>query len=111
MTLQHNRKTFLTNHKTAFPDLVAYHIYMHVLLALSPKMAPIYKKHIGTSPNHLYFSVVIILVSLYDKKKFHARIRIRRNDSKTFYLNLELKRRKIFLIWLFGFGGLLSHTL
>ncbi len=49
LTLQHNRKTFLTNHKTAYPDLAAYHyhyhIYMHVLLArllaLSPKMAPI----------------------------------------------------------------------
>ncbi len=45
LTLQHNRKTFLTNHKTACPDLVAYHIYMHVPLVLSPKMAPIYKKH------------------------------------------------------------------
>ena len=45
LTLQHIRKTILTNHKTACPDLAAYHIYMHVLLALSPKMAPINKKH------------------------------------------------------------------
>jgi hypothetical protein len=45
LTLQHNRKTFLTNHKTAYPDLAAYHIYMHVLLALSPKMAPISKNN------------------------------------------------------------------
>jgi len=53
---------------------------------------------------HLYFSVVIILVSLYDKKIFHARIRIRRNDSKTFYL---IEKDVKFSL----FGGLLSHTL
>ena len=52
---------------------------------------------------HLYFSVVIILVSLYDKKIFHARIRIRRNDYKTFYLNSKEVKFSLF-------GGLLSHT-
>ena len=53
---------------------------------------------------HLYFSVVIILVLLYDKKNFDARIRIRRNDSKTFYL---IEKDVKFSL----FGGLLSHTL
>jgi hypothetical protein len=52
---------------------------------------------------HLYFSVVIILVLLYDKKNFDARIRIRRNDSKTFYL---IEKDVKFSL----FGGLLSHT-
>ncbi len=52
---------------------------------------------------HLYFSLLIILVSLYDKKIFHARIRIRRNDSKTFYLNSKEVKFSLF-------GGLLSHT-
>jgi hypothetical protein len=52
---------------------------------------------------HLYFSGVIILVSLYDKKIFHARIRIRRNDYETFYLNSKEGKFSLF-------GGLLSHT-
>jgi hypothetical protein len=59
LTLQHNRKTFLTNHKTACPDLVAYHIYMHVLLGLSPKMAPIYTIIMYDS---IYIYIIIIVV-------------------------------------------------
>ena len=45
LTLQHNRLKFLTNRNIACFDLVPYHIYTRVILAFSPKMAPISKKH------------------------------------------------------------------
>ncbi len=45
LTLQHNRLKFLTNRNIACFDLVPYHIYTRVILAFSPKMAPMSKKH------------------------------------------------------------------
>ncbi len=38
-------RTFFTNHNNAGFGLIAYHIYVRVFLALSPKMAPNSKKH------------------------------------------------------------------
>ena len=45
LTLLHNRHKFLTNRNIACFHFGAYHIYMRVILAFSPKMAPISKKH------------------------------------------------------------------
>jgi hypothetical protein len=37
-------RTFFTNHNIAGFGLIAYNIYVRVILALSPKMAPISQK-------------------------------------------------------------------
>jgi hypothetical protein len=39
-----NSRTFFTNHNIPGFGLIAYNIYVRVILALSPKMAPISKK-------------------------------------------------------------------
>jgi hypothetical protein len=54
-TLQHNCPAFITNHNIACSTFIAYHIYVRVILAFGPKMAPISKKHrkkaFGTPPS------------------------------------------------------------
>ena len=55
-----NGRTFFTNHNNAGFGLIAYNIYVRVILALSPKMAPITKTKWNQGPEHTLIIVYSI---------------------------------------------------